>query len=71
MTSPPGIRIPPGDLEPEALRGVIEEFVTRDGTDLAEATTKIEQVEQQLRRGLVEIWFDPESRTCNIVPTGG
>jgi hypothetical protein len=28
-----GLLIPYGELSPEALRGVIEEFVTREGTD--------------------------------------
>ena len=63
-----GIRIPPGDLAPKTLRGVIEEFVTRDGTDLFDAETKIRTVEGLLERGEVEIWFDEETRTCNILP---
>ena len=62
-----GIRIPPGQLAPDTLRAVIEEFVTRDGTNLAEAETKIREVEELLQRGAVEIWFDKETRTCNIV----
>jgi uncharacterized protein YheU (UPF0270 family) len=41
--------------------------VTRDGTNLAEADSKIAQVEHQLRRGDVEIWFDADTATCNIV----
>lgn len=62
------IRIPPDRLAPETLAGVIEEFVTRDGTDLAEAATKIREVEGLLRRNEVEIWFDEQTRTCNILP---
>ena len=65
-TSMRGIKIPPDQLEPETLRGVIEEFVTRDGTNLAEAQTKIRQVRAALDRGTVELWFDARSRTCNI-----
>ncbi|MBW2654812.1 MAG: YheU family protein [Deltaproteobacteria bacterium] len=30
------IKIPYNQLSPEALQGVIEEFVTRDGTDYGE-----------------------------------
>lgn len=60
--------IPYEKLSPEALHGVIEEFVTRDGTDLDDADAKIAQVTDQLRRGLVVITFDERSGTCNIVP---
>ena len=68
MKQETGIRIPPDQLAPEALRGVIEEFVTRDGTELTDAKTKIEEVEERLRRGEAEIWFDRVTRSCNIVP---
>ena len=67
MTTPPGLRIPPERLSPETLRGVIEEFVTRDGTNLAEADHKIEQVQRLLREGRAELWFDSDSGTCNIL----
>ncbi len=63
-----GIRIPPDRLAPETLRGVIEEIVTRDGTEMSEAETKIRRVEILLQRGEVEIWFDEATRTCNILP---
>ncbi|MDE0828874.1 MAG: YheU family protein [Vicinamibacterales bacterium] len=62
-----GIRIAPSDLSPEALRGVVEEFVTRDGTNLAEGEVKVAQVMSLMERGEVEIWFDEATRTCNIV----
>ena len=62
-----GIQIPPDQLSPETLRGVIEEFVTRDGTDLVEGEKKVEQVKSLLERGEVEIWFDEVTRTCNLV----
>ncbi len=31
--SPRGVELSPDDLSPEALRRLVEEFVTRDGTD--------------------------------------
>lgn len=65
------IRIDPARLSPEALRGVLEEFVTRDGTDLHEAEAKVRQVSALLARGAAELWFDPETRTCNLVATPG
>ncbi len=63
---PPGIRITPDDLDPETLRNVLEECVTRDGTELTDARTKIEQVLEQLRRGDLELWFDSLTRTCSL-----
>lgn len=65
------VKIPYDQLSPEALRGVIEEFVTRDGTDYGETEipleTKIAQVLRQVRSGNAVIVFDPESETCNIL----
>lgn len=66
--SPDPVRIPPDQLDPKALRGVIEEFVTRDGTELTDMDDKARVVEAQLRRGEVVLWFDPATRTCNILP---
>ena len=68
MEPRPGIRIPPNQLAPETLRGIIKEFVTRDGTDLVEAETKINRVATLIQRGEVEIWFDEATRSCNILP---
>ncbi|MDA1264102.1 MAG: YheU family protein [Planctomycetota bacterium] len=67
MEPTPGIRIAPSALSPEALRGVVEEFVTRDGTNLAEGEVKVAQVMRLMARGEVELWFDQTSRTCNII----
>ena len=56
-----GFRIPYDQLSPEALQGVIEEFVTRDGTDYGEievsVETKINQVLNQLKSGKAVIVF--------------
>lgn len=60
------------NLSPEALRGVIEEFVTREGTDygLAEASfeSKVEDVKRQLASGEARITFDNAEGTVHIVP---
>lgn len=65
------IQIPSETLSGEALRALIEEFVSRDGTDygLEERTlaTKRDAVVGQLKRGDVAIVFDTESETCNII----
>ena len=55
-------------LSAEALSGVVEEYVTRDGTELTDATSKTEAVLRALDRGELVLVYDPESCTCNIVP---
>lgn len=63
--------IPTEQLSAEALQGVIEEFITREGTDYGAVewslADKVEQVRTQLRKGLVHIVFDPHSETCTIM----
>ena len=65
------LKIPYDQLSPEALHGVIEEFVTRDGTDYGEfeipLETKISQVLAQLKSGKAVIAFDQATETCNIL----
>jgi uncharacterized protein YheU (UPF0270 family) len=69
-----GLIIPFNELSPEALQGVIQEFVTRDGTDYGESeiplNTKALQVLNQLHAGKAVIVFDQKTETCNIVPAG-
>lgn len=67
------IEIPPSDLSREALRALIEEFVTRDGTDYGAVEhsldAKVADVMHQLARGEVRIVFDSESKTTTIIST--
>lgn len=55
-----------------ALRGLIEEFITREGTDygLAEFSLedKVEHVTRQLSKGEARIVFDTVDERANIVP---
>ena len=71
---PSGLLIPWEQLSPEALAGIIEEFVTRDGTDYGRVEVsladKTARVRQQLETQKVVIVFDPESETCTILPAG-
>jgi len=62
------MQIPPSELPAATLRSVIEEFVTRDGTELSNLDTKVAEVTVLLMRGDVELWFDPDTGTCNILP---
>ena len=63
-------RIPVNKLSHKALRGVIEEFITRDGTDYAEREgpmeTKFKHVKNKLENGLAVLIFDDETETTNI-----
>ena len=62
------MRIPPTLLSPAALRAVVEEFVTRDGTDHSSVERWIETVMHQLDAGRVELHFDGKTETRNIIP---
>ncbi len=65
--------IPHQMLSPDALRGVIEAFVTREGTDYGAQevplTTKVFQVRQQLDAGTVVLVYDEATESCTIQPT--
>lgn len=65
------IIVPYEDLSPEALRGLIEEFVTRPGTDTGYTRGTLEDnvgmVMRQLKRQDVLIVYDPKTQTANIV----
>ncbi len=61
------MKIPHLKLSLTALREVVEEFVTRDGTDYSEVKQRVNQVLQQLDEGSAELHFDSKTGTCNIV----
>ena len=64
--------IPHRQLSGEALDGLIEEFVTRDGTDSGytrgSLPENVAMVRRQLDAGQALIVFDNRTQTCNIVP---
>ena len=63
-------KIPVNKLSPEALQGVINEFISRDGTDYGEMEvspeTNFRQVKDKLESGLAVLIFDDETETTNI-----
>ena len=63
-------RIPVNELSSEALQGVIEEFISRGGTDYgaveASPETNFRQVKYKLENGLATLIFDDETDTTNI-----
>jgi uncharacterized protein len=62
--------IPVNRLSPEALRGAIEEFISREGTDYGEIEaspeTSFRQVKYKLEKGLAALVYDDETQTANI-----
>lgn len=64
--------IPHRELSSEALQGLIEEFVTRDGTDYGERETPLEtrvaRVWRQLDMGTAVIAFNEEDGSCTVLP---
>ncbi len=61
------MQIPHTKLSLATLRAIVQEFVTRDGTDYSSIERRIESVLRQLDAGRVELHFDDQTETCNIV----
>ena len=63
------------ELSPAALRGVIESFVLREGTEYGAndvaLEVKVAQVRRQLERGEARIMFDPGTETIDIAMVRG
>jgi uncharacterized protein YheU (UPF0270 family) len=62
--------IPHHSVSADVLRGVIEEFVSREGTDYGfeySLDDKVKAVHKQLEQGKARLFFDPISETCDIV----
>ncbi len=63
--------IPYEQLSSDALQGLIEEFITREGTDYGEEefplSVKVEQIKQLLKRREVVVVFDTASESVSIL----
>jgi uncharacterized protein YheU (UPF0270 family) len=68
-----GVELAMDQLSPDALRGLVEEYVSREGTDYGHTDwsleDKVRQVLDQLERGEARIVFDVERESASIVPT--
>jgi uncharacterized protein len=66
-----GVEVPYARLDAAVLRRVVEEFVTRDGTDYGAAEKTLDQkvsdVTREIRSGRAALVFDGESLTMNVV----
>ena len=63
--------LPPDQLEPDTLTGLLEEFASRDGTDYGEyektLEDKVGNLQRQLRAGELRLVFDTESETWDLL----
>lgn len=70
----PPVEIPLSAVPEDTVRAIIEEFVLREGTDYgaveAQLATKIDQVMAQLKRGDAKLYFDPETESVTLNPSG-
>ena len=64
------VEVPWQQLSEEALAGVVEEFITREGTDYGveefSLAQKVTQVMAQIRRGDVLMMFDRDTERCQL-----
>jgi uncharacterized protein len=64
------MRIPHTALAKDTLRNLVEEFVTREGTDYGDhlytLDDKVKQVMRQLEDGRAIILYDSRTETCHI-----
>ena len=62
-------------LSQDALQGIIEAFVLREGTDYGhrelDFAGKCASVRRQLEAGEAQICFDPETQSIDIRPAEG
>ena len=66
-----GVELDPEQLSPGALRGLVEEYVTREGTDYGQGDwsleEKVAQVFRQIDCGEAKIVFDLELESASVV----
>lgn len=66
------MEIPHAQLADGVLRAVIEEYITREGTEYGDREytldEKVEQIINQLRRKEILINYDPDTGTCQLAP---
>ena len=70
-----GVDVPYEQITSSTLRVLIEEFVSREWSELSDSNhtlvEKVEQVLQQLRDKKAKIVYDLTSESCNIVRNEG
>jgi uncharacterized protein YheU (UPF0270 family) len=75
MTDERRVDVPIEALSPEALLGVVDDYVLREGTEYGSADVSLErkreQVMKQLQAGEAIIVFDEATETCTIARRAG
>ena len=65
------VEVPWDRLEEDVLRGLVEEFVSREGTEYGATEvlleSKVKAVIAQLKSKKATITFDPETQTTHII----
>jgi uncharacterized protein YheU (UPF0270 family) len=71
----PPVAVPWREISAPALRGLVESFVLREGTDYGEHEVSLEekvlQVMHQLERGEAEVMYDPDTNSVSVVVASG
>ena len=66
-----GLVVPYQKLSQEALNGLIEEFILREGTDYGKQEysleEKKEQILKQLKAGYIQVVFNPSTETTSLL----
>jgi uncharacterized protein YheU (UPF0270 family) len=65
------MQIPHRRLSAAALRAVVEEFVTRDGTDDSPIAGRIDSVLRQFDAGTLVLHYDTDTASCSIQAADG
>lgn len=67
----PPVQVPVDAISDDALIGLIDEFILREGTDYgreeAGHATKVRQIRTQLEDGKIVIVFDPNEETVTLM----
>lgn len=65
------VRVPYDQISPDVLDAIIEEFISREGTDYGKVEVpfeqKVQRVKKQIAAGKVLIVFDEGMNSCNIL----
>lgn len=65
------VEIPLSALSADALNGMIDSFIMREGTDYGvnevPHDSKVKQIRKQLEKGDVKIVFDPNTDTATLM----
>ena len=65
------VEVPPGKLDADTLRALLEEYASRDGTDYGEREmalcAKVDDLRLQLEAGKLSLLYDADSETWDLV----